>query len=120
MHELYRKIGKKIKDLRLAHNGKGISQEELAQAVRTTPNTISRWETATYKVSIGDLERLSKFFGVPIADFFPSLNANVKVDALLSATGDLDDDDIEELREWALFRKARRALRDTDSKKTSA
>lgn len=120
MHHLYKAIGKKIKDLRLVHNGKGVSQEELAQAVGTTPNTISRWETATYKVSIGELEKLARFFGVPITEFFPSLNANVKVNALLSATGDLDDNDIEELKEWALFRKARKALREADSKKTTA
>jgi transcriptional regulator with XRE-family HTH domain len=36
-----------------------------------TGNTISRWEAATYKPSISDLERLAQFFGVPITIFFP-------------------------------------------------
>jgi transcriptional regulator with XRE-family HTH domain len=54
--------------------GRGISQEELAQAVKTTANTISRWETATYKPSISDLERLAQFFGVLITVFSPRQN----------------------------------------------
>jgi transcriptional regulator with XRE-family HTH domain len=120
MNNLYKFIGKKIRDLRSTHKGKGISQEELAQAVGTTPNTISRWETAAYKVSVGDLEQLSRFFAVPITEFFPSLEPNVTVNALLSATGDLDDKDIEELRDWALFRKARRALKEASGAKKPA
>ena len=39
--------------------------------MKTTANTVSRWETATYKPSISDLERLAKFFGVPVTIFFP-------------------------------------------------
>jgi transcriptional regulator with XRE-family HTH domain len=42
--------------------------------VKATANTISRWETATYKPSISDLERLAPFFGVPIAILFPKPN----------------------------------------------
>ena len=120
MNYLYEFIGKKIREFRSTHKGKGISQEELGQAIGTTPNTISRWETAAYKVSVGDLEKLSRFFGVPITEFFPALEPNVKVNALLSATGDLDDKDLEELRDWALFRKARKALKDASDEKKPA
>ena len=66
MPDIYEQVGKQIRELRTALRGRGISQEELAQAVKTTANTISRWETATYKPSISDLERLAQFFGVPI------------------------------------------------------
>jgi transcriptional regulator with XRE-family HTH domain len=53
--DIYRRIGSKIRELRIHHRGKGISQEELAAEVGTTANTISRWETASYKPSVADL-----------------------------------------------------------------
>jgi transcriptional regulator with XRE-family HTH domain len=110
MSDIYRAIGEKIRELRTTYGGQGLSQETLAQKVATTPNTISRWETAAYKPSIADLERLARFFHVPITVFFPGIDANVRVQALLSATGDLDDEELDELTRYALFRKARKAL----------
>jgi len=107
---IYKLIGATIRDLRAHHLGKGISQDALADAMGTTPNTISRWETATYKPSIGDLERLARYFGVSISVFFPDIEPAARLQALLSATGDLDDDDIDELTRYAQFRKARKAL----------
>jgi len=71
MPNIYEQIGNQIRELRTTLRGEGISQEELAHAVKTTANTISRWETATYKPSISDLETLARFFGVPINVFFP-------------------------------------------------
>jgi len=56
MPDIYEEVGKQIRELRTGLRGRGISQEELAQAVKTTANTISRWETATYKPSISDLD----------------------------------------------------------------
>ena len=69
--------------------------------MNTTPNTISRWETATYKPSIEDLEKLARYFGTSISVFFP--NIEPAAPALLSATGDLDDDDLDELTRYAQF-----------------
>ena len=63
MADIYDEIGAKIRELRTTLKGKGISQEELARGVKTTANTVSRWETATYKPSISDLEGLARFFG---------------------------------------------------------
>lgn len=111
MKDIYAQVGAKIRELRTLHGGQGISQEALAQAIRTTPNTISRWETATYRPSLRDLETLSRFFGVPITSFFPSINPELRLQGLLSATRDLDDDEFEELTRYALFRKARTALK---------
>ncbi len=109
MPDIYQYIGTKIRELRQHYGGKGVSQEALAQHMRTTANTISRWETAAYKPSVGDLHNLAKFFGVSISVFFPGTE-NARLQALASATGDLSDDDIQDLAEYAQFRKARRAL----------
>ena len=75
--------------------------------MKTTANTISRWETATYKPSISDLERLAQFFGVPITVFFPQAQPKYRANAVLSATADLDDDDLEEVMLYAQFRRTR-------------
>jgi len=107
MPDIYEQIGKQIRELRTTLRGQGISQEELAQAVETTANTVSRWETATYKPSISDLERLARFFGTPITAFFPPLEPKTRTNALLSATADLDDDNLEEVTLYAQFRRTR-------------
>ena len=108
---IYEQIGNKIRELRTTLKGQGISQEDLAQAVNTTANTISRWETATYKPSISDLDRLARIFGVPITVFFPEVQPKSRTNALLSATADLDDRDLEEVTLYAQFRRARQRSR---------
>lgn len=115
MNELYKYIGNKIRELRQDYGAKGISQEDLAKEFKTTANTISRWETAIYKPSVDDLNKLAHFFGVSIAVFFPTME-NPKVQALLSAMGNLDDEDIDELTQYAQFRKARQTLNKANKK----
>src|SRR5664279_1708027 len=107
MADIYDEIGGRIRELRTALNGKGISQEQLAQAVKTTANTVSRWETATYKPSVADLEALARYFGAPITVFFPEAGPRPRAKALISAAADLDDCDLEEVTLYAQFRKAR-------------
>src|SRR5438093_11804075 len=111
MPNIYKQIGNQIRELRTTLQGEGVSQEELAQAVKTTANTISRWETATYKPSISDLEALAQFFGVPITVFFPQAqpkSRESRASAVLSATTGLDDTDLEEVALYARFRRAQR------------
>ena len=116
MSDLYTYIGGKIRELRQAYAGSGLSQEELAERMKTTANTISRWETATYKPSADDLLQLSQIFGVSIAVFFPGME-NPHLTALLSATGDLTKKDFEELTHYAQFRRARQMLKDDKKRK---
>ena len=67
-------IAAKIRDLRVNYNsGEGLSQESLATHLKVAPNTISRWETGTYRPSVKDLERISRFFGVSMISFFHSV-----------------------------------------------
>ena len=116
MIDLYVYIGQKIRELRKSHLGKGVDQETVAIAVGTKANTISRWESATYKPSLKDLEKLSHYFGVSIAVFFPEMKDS-RLQALMSATGDLRDEEFEELLEYARFRRARQMLRDASNTK---
>jgi transcriptional regulator with XRE-family HTH domain len=111
MPDIYHIIGRKIRELRTAYKGRGISQEELAEQMQTTANTVSRWETATYKPSVVDLESLARFFGVHIGDFFPNPQQRARVNALLSATSDLDRKDLDEVTRYAQFRRARQQLK---------
>jgi transcriptional regulator with XRE-family HTH domain len=105
-------IAARIRDLRVSYNsGEGLSQESLATHLKVAPNTISRWETGTYRPSVKDLEKISRFFGVSIISFFPSEMAHDDDDenlkALLRAARQLHPADLEELRKYAEFRKAR-------------
>jgi transcriptional regulator with XRE-family HTH domain len=109
MQDLYEVIGKKIKELRTKYGAQGISQEELAKQIKTSANTISRWETGAYKPSAMDLHNLAKFFGVNISVFFPTMDTP-RLQALMSALGELDENDIDELTHYAQYRKAKQLL----------
>jgi transcriptional regulator with XRE-family HTH domain len=109
MNELYKYIGNKIRELRQSYGVKGISQDDLAKNIKTSANTISRWETATYKPSAIELHSLAKFFGVNISVFFPEME-NPRLQALMSALGNLDESDLDELTQYAQYRKAKQLL----------
>ena len=104
-------VAQQIKALRDHYNsGEGLSQEALATALKVAPNTISRWETATYRPGLEDLEKLSRFFGVSIMHFFPPESVkqdNDNLVALLRTARQLHPEDLDELRKYAEFRRAR-------------
>lgn len=105
-------VAAKIKDLRVSYNsGEGLSQESLATHLKISPNTISRWETGTYRPSLKDLERISRFFGVSMMSFFPpdmvDADEDENLKALLRTARQLHPADLEELRKYAEFRRAR-------------
>lgn len=105
--ELLKYVGNRIRELRTGYGGKGISQEQLAERIGVAPNTISRWETATYRPTLEDLETLSRFFGVTILEFFPQTEvpADEQVNALLRTAKQLSPGDLEELRRYAEYRR---------------
>lgn len=108
--ELLEYVAARIRDLRRSYGaGEGISQEALAREMNVTPNTISRWETGTYKPGLEDLDKLARFFGVSVLEFFPRQEAQSddKLAALLRAAKGLKAEDLEELRRYAEFRRAR-------------
>ena len=104
-------IGQRIREFRTGYGGgTGISQEALAKGLGVASNTVSRWETGTYKPTIEDLDRLARVFGKSILEFFPSEDVRTerdgKIEALLRSAKQLSDDDVEELRRFAEFRRA--------------
>ena len=108
---LTEQVGQRIREFRTSYGGgTGISQDALAKALGVAPNTVSRWETGVYKPTIEDLDRLARFLGKSILEFFPNENVRTerdeKIDAVLRAAKQLSDDDVEELRRFAEFRRA--------------
>ena len=104
-------VAARIKEFRTTFGETGLSQEALARSLGVATNTICRWETATYKPSLEDIEKLSRFFGKSLADFFPPSQAESerdgKVAALLRAAKELPAEDLVELQRYAEFRRAR-------------
>lgn len=104
-------VAVQIKELRTSYNsGEGLSQEMLAAQLEVAPNTISRWETGVYRPGLPDLEKLARFFGVPMMTFLPPEMINAEDDklaALLRTARQLHPADLEELMKYAEFRKAR-------------
>ena len=118
MTTLYEHIGHRIRQLRNSYPKGTLSQEGLAAQLKVASNTVSRWETGTYKPTPKDLEALARFFSVSITTFFPELAPDgARVTALTSATGGLDDKDFEEVIRYAEFRKTRRAMENAKRKK---
>jgi len=105
-------VAARIRELRVSYNsGEGLSQEALAIRLKVAPNTISRWETGTYRPSLKDMERIARFFGVSIMSFLPHELVDQEEDenlkALLRTARQLHPADLEELRKYAEFRRAR-------------
>lgn len=113
--ELYKFIGAKIRELR----ARTVTQEQLAEAMDVAPNTISRWETAIYRPSPAELDKLARFFDVGIWSFFPSTDAppSHAQHALLSATGDLPKEDLDELQRYADFIRVRKKMQAAKTRK---
>ena len=109
---LTKQVGLRIREFRTSYGGgAGISQDALAKELKVASNTVSRWETGTYRPTIDDLEKLARFFGKSILDFFPKEEVHTergeKIDALLRTAKRLNDEDVDELRRYAEYRRAR-------------
>ncbi len=115
---LFEHVGAKIREFRSQFGGRGISQEVLAEKLGVATNTISRWETATYQPTIEDLEKLARFFGRSVLDFFPDEkpSGDARLAALLRTAKELDPNDLDELQRYAEFRQARSLLASSKAK----
>ncbi len=109
--EITEYVGKRIRELRTSFGGKGISQEELSERLNVAANTLSRWETATYKPKLKDLDALAAFFGVSISEFFPKPEINESISGLMRAAQGLDKRDLETIRQLIDIKRAERLLK---------
>lgn len=104
-------VASRIREMRTSYGGSGVSQEALAERLGVATNTISRWETGVYEPTLTDLDRLARELEGSILDFFPrvedSSDKSKKVDALLRTASKLDPRDLDELKKYAEFRRAR-------------
>src|SRR2546428_10145785 len=104
-------VGQRIKEFRTAYGERGISQEAVASKMGVATNAISRWETATVKPTIEDLEKLARFFGKSIEEFFPPNEVGTRqgqrMEALLRAAENLGDKGLDEVPRFAANRPAR-------------
>ena len=109
--DIFEHVGKRIQEFR---TGAALSQEGLAKELGVATNTISRWETGTYKPDLKDLDSMARFFKVSITEFLPKemVPSNDPVNALLRTAKQLDPSDLEELQRYAEFRKAKHLLKD--------
>jgi len=109
--DLFEYVGARIREKRQQYaEGKGVSQEALANGLNVAANTVSRWETGTYRPTIEDIEKLARFFHTSILEFFPNGEEDLKdepTSALLRVAKHLTNSDIEELIRYAEFRRAR-------------
>lgn len=64
-------IGNKIRNFR---EQKNLTQEEVAEYLNTTPQTISRYEIGDRKTNQDILFKLAEYFKISINEFFPPLN----------------------------------------------
>jgi transcriptional regulator with XRE-family HTH domain len=109
MSEIYEHIAATIKKLR---DQRKWSQEALAGKLGETANTISRWETGTYKPTAAHLEKLAKLFDRSITIFFPGSEQSAEFpSALLSATRGLKQDELKAVIEYAEFAQSRSVLK---------
>lgn len=60
MANIYNHIGETIQRLRTNWPEGKLSQEGLAEKLGTAANTVSRWETGTYKPTAEDLDKLAQ------------------------------------------------------------
>lgn len=68
-------VANKIKSLR---ENKNITQQELAEVLGTTQQSIARYESGERKADQNILFKLSEYFKVSIDDFFPERQKNIK------------------------------------------
>ncbi len=114
MTDLYTHISTQIRKLRGEQ-----SQETMANRLGIATNTLSRWETGTYKPTAEDLDNIARTYKVPIDTFFLEPDGGVteqRTKALTSALGGLDEDDFNEVLQYAQFRKARLKLQTANIK----
>lgn len=68
-------VGERLKAARLTS---GLSQAELGKAMNLSFQQVQKYERGTNRISASMLVRAGKALGVPVADFFPDADIDLK------------------------------------------
>ena len=118
------------KALKEARENIGLKQEEVAESIGRTKETISRYENAVYPPSKNSLKSLAKLYSIPYEKLeaiaqgeTTENNGSIKVTpkptlqavihALQELGSNLEDDDLEVLLAYVLIKSARRGEKKT-------
>ena len=93
---IYEQIARRLKTER---EGRNLSQQELASKLGVAPNTVSRWETGTYKPRLDDLGKIAAALDLHIGALIPQNDAksDVSLQRLIDIARMLDPGEIEEV-----------------------
>ena len=97
-------LGEKIKELRLKRNW---TQEDLAESLSVTCQTVSKWENMITMPDISLLPKLSEVFGVTIDDLF-SLSIEQKlnrIESKLDMVDELSIHEFDDIKDFLLLEK---------------
>lgn len=102
--ELTLYVANQIKKMREFRN---MNQQELAERLNTTKQTVSRYENGQRKANQDVLFELSHIFGCNINDFFPKNKENEKQIETLAAhiDDDLTNEEMQEIINFIEFRR---------------
>ncbi|MEY8559564.1 helix-turn-helix transcriptional regulator [Jeotgalicoccus halotolerans] len=104
--ELRQHVANKIKKLRERN---GLTQQDVAIALDTTKQTISRYETGERKANQDVLYELSKVFKCSIDDFFPEREGYIEEPTLAAhIDDDVTDEEMVEIRKYIDYIKSQR------------
>lgn len=106
--ELNNFVGEQIKKWRLVRN---MNQEELAERLNTTKQTVSRYEKGERKANQDVLFELAKILHVSINEFFPKLEnkSDKKIETLAAhIDNDVTDEEMDEIRNYIEYIKMKR------------
>jgi transcriptional regulator with XRE-family HTH domain len=93
--DLYKRIGIRIKE---AREQQRLKQDQLGELIEESSVAVSRWETATRKPTIEDLEKVGQALGKSLLYFVEETPSdNSFVGSLLRLNGKLTERDKEEL-----------------------
>lgn len=103
-------VGNKIKEYR---ERRGWTQDQLADKLDTTRQTVSRYESGVRKANQDVLFELSNIFNVSINNFFPDSDKNEESTISLLAAhidDDASDEEIKDILEYIDFKRKQRKL----------